>query len=121
MHHCQQLSLPHAPPNPKLSLRPPDCFTSPSHNGIITPQVDYILFIRIPVDLRPNPEEVQATRYVTWPELKALMSRESGLQWSPWFRIIASHFLEKWWADLDGALAEGSVHDDFGSVHKLKC
>jgi hypothetical protein len=44
----------------------------------------------------PNPDEVAATRLVTEPELREMMAPESGLAWSPWFRIIASNFLSKY-------------------------
>ena len=49
-------------------------------------QVDYILFARADVSLEPNPEEVQAVRYVDAAALRAMMAPESGLRWSPWFR-----------------------------------
>ncbi|MEW5297916.1 MAG: hypothetical protein WDW38_003788 [Sanguina aurantia] len=81
-------------------------------------EIDYVLFVRADVTLTPNPEEVEATRYVTLPELRAMMAPESGLAWSPWFRILADTFLERWWADLDETLA-GSKHGDFGTVHRI--
>ena len=56
-------------------------------------------------------------RYVTAEELRAMMAPESGLEWSPWFRIIAQRFLPAWWADLDGALA--ARHADWGTIHKV--
>ena len=81
-------------------------------------QVDYILFTRAAVDVTPNPEEVAATRYVTPAELRQMMRPESGLAWSPWFRIIACSFLDAWWADLGGVL-EQQAHQDFGTIHKI--
>ena len=84
-------------------------------------EVDYVLLIQADVSLAPNPEEVAATRYVTRPELEAMMAPASGLRWSPWFRIIAAHFLGAWWDDLPAALAGGGRHDDFGTVHRLDC
>ena len=63
-------------------------------------EIDYILFIQAKVSLRINPEEVQATKYVTKEELTNMMRPESGLLWSPWFRIIAEKFLPKWWENL---------------------
>jgi isopentenyl-diphosphate delta-isomerase len=38
------------------------------------------------VRVSPNPEEVQAHKYVTQAELQAMMKPDSGLLWSPWFR-----------------------------------
>lgn len=80
--------------------------------------MDYILFTRAPVSLAENRDEVEATRYVDLAELRQMMRPESGLAWSPWFRIIADHFLERWWADLDGVLA-GQAHQDFPTIHKI--
>ena len=53
-------------------------------------QVDYILFARADVSLEPNPEEVQAVRYVDQATLRAMMAPESGMRWSPWFRRAPS-------------------------------
>lgn len=41
------------------------------------------------MSLKPNPDEVDATRFVTREELAAMMDPASGLRWSPWFRILA--------------------------------
>lgn len=69
-------------------------------------EVDYILFAQANVALKPNPEEVDEVRYVTKPELAAMMA-DPALQWSPWFRIIVAELLvggKGWWQDLDAAL-----------------
>ena len=85
-------------------------------------EVDYILFIRSQdqgvVPLNPNPEEVMATKYVTQGELREMMSSESGLLWSPWFRIIVENFLWGWWDDVEGVLVQGK-HMDTETVHKI--
>lgn len=81
-------------------------------------EMDYILFARADVSLNPNPEEVQDVKYVTPSELKAMMHPDSGLRWSPWFRIIAENFLYKWWDDIDGVLTMGK-HADWHGIHKL--
>jgi len=83
-------------------------------------EVDYILFMQGPVTLDPNPEEISETRYVTEPELEAMMAPDSGLLWSPWFKIIAENFLSKWWRDLDATL-KTDVHVDTKTVHRLYC
>ncbi|KAK9838284.1 hypothetical protein WJX81_002324 [Elliptochloris bilobata] len=83
-------------------------------------EVDYILFARAEVALDPNPDEVSAVRYVDAAALRAMMASGSGLRWSPWFRLIAEHFLDRWWADLDRTLGT----DDFVDVeriHRLQC
>jgi len=82
-------------------------------------EVDYILFIRANVTLQPNPEEVDAVKYVTREELAAMMDPGSGLRWSPWFRILAQRFLPGWWSDLGGALAGAAKHRDLVTVHSI--
>ena len=80
-------------------------------------EVDYILFIQADVTLKPNPEEVGGTKWVTWDELQADFEKP-GLLWSPWFKIIANRWLKEWWADLSATIDDGA-HDDFGSVHRF--
>jgi isopentenyl-diphosphate delta-isomerase len=84
-------------------------------------EVDYILFARAPpaLALAPNPEEVAATRWVTRAELADMMAPASGLLWSPWFRIIAANFLDRWWADLTAALGS-DAHLDAATIHRLE-
>lgn len=70
--------------------------------------------------LKPDPDEVGGVRWVTPGELEAMMRGESGLRWSPWFRIIAREWLlPRWWKDLEGAL-EGK-HGDYAKVHRIDC
>lgn len=80
--------------------------------------MDYILFIKAAVHLKPNPEEVEATKYVTLPELQSMMAPSSQLRWSPWFRIIAANFLEEWWTNLDEAVSTDAFLD-VKTVHKI--
>lgn len=68
------------------------------------------------VRVSPNPEEVQAVKYVTPTELQAMMDPSSGLLWSPWFRIIAERFLPQWWKDLPATLATNK-HVDPRRIH----
>ncbi|GAX82867.1 hypothetical protein CEUSTIGMA_g10293.t1 [Chlamydomonas eustigma] len=61
-------------------------------------EMDYILFIQVPkVTLNPNPEEVEAIRYVGKKELFDMMQLDSRCSWSPWFKIIADRLLPKWY------------------------
>jgi isopentenyl-diphosphate delta-isomerase len=70
--------------------------------------------------LRPDPDEVGGVRWVTPGELEAMMGSESGLRWSPWFRIIAREWLlPRWWKDLEGAFA--GKHGDYAKVHRIDC
>ena len=81
--------------------------------------MDYILFAKKNVALRPNPEEVQDTAYVTEDQLKAMMDEKTGLLWSPWFRIIVRNFLGHWWHDLCKTLESDSLCD-WKSIHSIK-
>ncbi|KAF8059677.1 IPI1 [Scenedesmus sp. PABB004] len=83
-------------------------------------EIDYILLVQADVDVTPNPEEVAAVRHVDLAELQAMMAPGSGLAWSPWFRIIAQHWLPTWWADLPATLGS-DAHVDTGTVHRLSC
>jgi isopentenyl-diphosphate delta-isomerase len=65
--------------------------------------VDYILFIKAQVDLKPNLNEVQDTRYVTANELKAMFD-DSTLKFTPWFKLICHSLLFEWWEHLDEGL-----------------
>lgn len=72
------------------------------------------------MELQPNPEEVAAVKQVDLQELQSLMDPASGLRWSPWFRIIAKHFLPKWWQDLQHTLLT-DAHVDTNTIHRLDC
>ncbi len=82
-------------------------------------EMDYILFIKADVDLAPNADEVQNTKYVTLHELQDMMQPSTGLLWSPWFRIIANNFLTKWWQNLDQTL-HTDKQVDLETIHRLK-
>jgi isopentenyl-diphosphate delta-isomerase type 1 len=73
-------------------------------------------------ELRPDPDEVGAVRWVTPQELESMMLPESGLRWSPWFRIIAREWLlPLWWRDLDAALRRERHTEGWGKVHRIDC
>ncbi|KAL0029304.1 hypothetical protein WJX79_008998 [Trebouxia sp. C0005] len=81
-------------------------------------EIDYILFVKADVDVAPNSEEVDAYEYVNITQLKSMMKPTSGLLWSPWFRILANHFLENWWQDIDKTL-QTNDHVDLHKIHKI--
>ncbi len=70
---------------------------------MLTCVVDYILFIKAKVDLNINPNEVQATQYVSPDELKTLF-QDPKLVFTPWFKLICESMLFEWWGHLDGGL-----------------
>lgn len=66
-------------------------------------EIDYILFIKAKVDLNINPNEVQATQYVSPDELKTQF-QDPKLVFTPWFKLICESMLFEWWGHLDGGL-----------------
>ncbi|KAI9821785.1 MAG: isopentenyl-diphosphate delta-isomerase idi1 [Pycnora praestabilis] len=66
-------------------------------------EIDYILFIKADVDLDVNPNEAQATRYVSQEDLKT-MFKDGALTFTPWFKLICESMLFEWWDHLDTGL-----------------
>ncbi|KAK1493655.1 isopentenyl-diphosphate delta-isomerase [Colletotrichum cuscutae] len=66
-------------------------------------EIDYILFIKAKVDLKPNENEVRATQYVSADELKKLFENPQ-LKFTPWFKLICNSMLFQWWESLDSGL-----------------
>ncbi|KAF3901477.1 hypothetical protein ABW20_dc0100280 [Dactylellina cionopaga] len=62
-------------------------------------EIDYILFIQNTVDVKENPNEVKATKYVTADELKE-MFQDPKLGFTPWFKLICETMLFEWWTSL---------------------
>lgn len=69
----------------------------------MTTLVDYILFIKADVDLKPNMNEVRDVKYVTADGLKS-MFEDSELKFTPWFKLICHSLLFEWWEHLDSGL-----------------
>ncbi|KAG5998032.1 isopentenyl-diphosphate delta-isomerase idi1, partial [Claviceps pusilla] len=55
------------------------------------------------VDLDINPNEVQATQYVSAEKLKQLFE-QPDLKFTPWFKLICNSMLFEWWQSLDSGL-----------------
>ena len=66
-------------------------------------EIDYILFIKTDVDLDINPNEVQATKWVSEKELKE-MFKDDKLLFSPWFKLICQTMMFEWWEHLNDGL-----------------
>ncbi|KAM0810294.1 hypothetical protein AB5N19_10643 [Seiridium cardinale] len=66
-------------------------------------EIDYILFIKANVDVDPNKNEVQDTKYVSPEDLKALFA-DPKLKFTPWFKLICESMLFEWWQHLDSGL-----------------
>lgn len=63
-------------------------------------EIDYILFITAPVNVKPNPNEISEVKWVNAQELQALMNELDPSSFTPWFKLIASKFLFPWWNTL---------------------
>jgi isopentenyl-diphosphate delta-isomerase len=79
-------------------------------------EIDYILFVKVDVELNPHPDEVRAVRYVPAQDLKKAME-EPGLHWSPWFRRIVAKLYDPWVEDVDATIANDTFVD--GQIHRL--
>lgn len=53
--------------------------------------------------MKPNPNEVRDTVWVTPEELKAKFE-DPSLIFTPWFKLICNSMLFKWWPHLDSGL-----------------
>tara|TARA_B110000090_G_C13044409_1_gene316950 strand:- start:181 stop:357 length:177 start_codon:yes stop_codon:yes gene_type:complete len=47
-----------------------------------------------------------------------MLEPDSGLKWSPWFKIIAKTLLPAWWDDLDTTLDEKNPLADHSAIHR---
>lgn len=68
-------------------------------------EIDYVLFVRGDFELKLNPNEVKAVKYLSEYELKEWLKEEprvnSEIQLTPWFGLICEKFLFDWWKALD--------------------
>lgn len=88
-----------------------------SGHPLIQYAVDYILIIKADVDLDINVNEVQASRYVSKPELQAMFADPNN-KFTPWFKLIHDSKLSTWWDDLSNDDAfEKHLNDR--SLHKM--
>ena len=53
------------------------------------------------MDVDENPNEVQATKYVTESQLKT-MFKDDTLLFTPWFKLICQSTLFEWWESVVG-------------------
>ncbi|KAJ0394488.1 hypothetical protein ATCC90586_009142 [Pythium insidiosum] len=77
-------------------------------------EVDHVLLARADVPLALNPNEVSDVEFVSKDRLAAVLSDQERLL-SPWFRLIATGLLPKWWENLDKLLeadnSDRHIHD----------
>jgi isopentenyl-diphosphate delta-isomerase len=90
------------------------------HDGIFAEhEIDYVLFLRGNFKLNLNADEIKEVAYVTQSQLKELLEQEknkkSTMLITPWFKLIADHFLFHWWAHL----SDLNAIKDYKNIHKL--
>jgi len=77
-------------------------------------EVDYIFAIKVDVDINPNTNEIQKTRYVNQKELNNLFDKANSgkVKIGPWFRLIKDNFLSKIWRNLESLenINDNEVH-----------
>ena len=77
-------------------------------------EVDYIFALKKDVNINPNPNEIQKTRYVDEDELDELFNKSitDGVKIGPWFRLIRDNFLSEIWANLDNLenIKDNEIH-----------
>ncbi|KYQ99773.1 isopentenyl-diphosphate D-isomerase [Tieghemostelium lacteum] len=80
-------------------------------------EMDHILVIQKNVDLKPEPNEVMDTKYVTKEELQEIFKQadEKKIKVTPWFKLIAENHLEPWWNNLNNLKP---LVDPYNKIHK---
>ncbi|KAJ2016727.1 isopentenyl-diphosphate delta-isomerase idi1 [Coemansia sp. RSA 455] len=92
-------------------------YVSPSDGQWGEHEIDYILFIKADVDLDVNENEVGSVKYVSKEEMMEIIetAEETGTKLTPWFKLIDTNFLYKWWDQLDDL----SACVDTETIHRL--
>nr|AHA43673.1 isopentyl pyrophosphate isomerase [Plagiochasma appendiculatum] len=85
-------------------------------------ELDYLLYMKRDVSVKPNPEEVADVQYVNKEQLQELVNKAKtgadGVKLSPWFQLVVENFLYDWWKKLEeGTLLESA---DMKTIHRLK-
>lgn len=99
-------------------------FNSLKYSPWVEHEIDYILFISIndaknTLTIRPDPDEVSATQWVT---REALVTKMKEGLWSPWFRILAGRWLIPkggWWDNIKETMSGDGKHCDFKTIHRF--
>lgn len=62
-------------------------------------EIDYLLFLKQDLPLKPNPEEVSEVRYIAQSEFNNFLN-ELKEPITPWFKLVAENRLQIWWNNL---------------------
>jgi len=74
-------------------------------------EIDYCVIMKGDVEVKPNPEEVEAVRYVSKEGLREILAEADAgkVKLSPWFRLIVDNLLFKWWDEMDAGKLEECI------------
>ena len=78
-------------------------YAAPSSSKWGEHELDYILFLRGDMDIKPNPNEVKDTIAIKRDNLEEFLKslEEQNVGITPWFELIAKSMLPTWWKNLD--------------------
>ena len=78
-------------------------------------EIDYIFVMKDDLEINPNKNEIETTRYVNQSELNEFFEKaeENGDLIGPWFRLIKEHFIDKIWENISdpGKVRDQRVHN----------
>ena len=82
-------------------------------------EIDYCLILKGDFKLSPLMNEVKASKFLNQYQLQKFLEEgechESGVQLTPWFKMICNRFVFDWWSKLDRI----SDIQDHSTIHKL--
>lgn len=92
-------------------------YKAPSDSTWGENEIDYILFVRKDVAIKPNPNEVKESLYVSRGDILPFISslEGQGQVITPWFKLVVENFLFEWWANLHNL----SKFEDHTTIHRL--
>ena len=81
-------------------------------------EIDYVMFMQKAVTLQPNASEVKDCWYASQAQVKELLQKaaeDPNTLVTPWFKMIAHHFLFTWWENLNDL----SQFENDREIHKM--
>merc|ERR1712137_155428 len=78
-------------------------------------EIDYILFLKKDIPVKPNPNEVEQVTYVSLDKFSSFHGEliKSNIRFTPWFDLILNSYLIEWWkqvANIDDLTYDSSIH-----------
>ncbi|XP_077514917.1 isopentenyl-diphosphate delta isomerase [Amblyomma americanum] len=80
-------------------------------------EIDYILFVHKDVTVKPNPNEVKESLYISRKDILPFISslEMQGRVITPWFKLVVENFLFDWWDNLHDL----KKLEDHATIHRL--